>query len=387
MATRRRTTRVPLQMGPDWANLPADVVQIISEKIVFKEQYAHLRLICQQWRRACPPNPRHLIGQVSWLWLPRQSSSSTLSFYDLTRFKVYKFDLHDVIDKNICGHSRGWILLRKDKKFSLINPITREIKSDCLPSLDVPPNILAFARNEKTIDALNAHLNKIILTSSPSDEGCIVVAHFLSDWELGFCKMGDSCWTILKLREYGRGSCSMSDFKYKNGLVYAMNNKGQVTVYDLKNLSHMIIIGNLSYARNLDRLYLVIADEELDGMPLLVRRVKYWQPRCGTVFEVYKCINGKGRSRWRKVRNIGNSVLLLGDAQCELVSLRNIQLNGWEANHVCYRSEKHGEDGYYYDIIEMASIENGSVKEVPNSLGVLHPDRFYYISWFTPSLS
>ncbi|KAJ3692557.1 hypothetical protein LUZ60_011652 [Juncus effusus] len=333
-------------MGPDWSNLPADVVQFISEKITLKEQYAHLRLVCQQWRRACPPQSRHLIGQVPWLMLPHDPASSTLSFDDLSRSKRYDFNLPDIIHK-ICGHSHGWILLEKDNELSLINPITGEMKSNCLPSL-----------------RLNNYIIKVILTSSPSDEGCIVVAEFSSEWDLGFCRIGDNSWTTLKLEEGDHDSCEMTDFKYKNELVYAINNKGQITVYDLQNLSQSILIG----------------EGEFDGVPLAVRRVSVNE------FEVYKCTNGKGRYRWRRVRNIGNAVLVISNEQCEIVSLNNIQLNGWEKNHVYYDLFKCGDDGTYYDCMEMASIENGFVKDVPASLGVHHPDRSLHISWFTPSL-
>ncbi|KAJ3673802.1 hypothetical protein LUZ60_005794 [Juncus effusus] len=378
MATRRRTTGVLVRMGL-WSNLPSDVIQLISEKIMFKEQYAHFRLVCQQWWRSCPPHPRLLIDQLPWLLLPHDPVCPTLSFYGLSPSKIYNFDLPDVLQKNIFGGSRGWILLEKDGEFSLINPITGEMKSNCLPSLAAPPNILAFARNKRSEGTVNPYhvvMYKIILTSSPSDEGCIVVAEFSYDWELGFCKVGDSCWTVLKFAEYGD---DLSDFKYKNGLVYAVNYRGQVTVYDLRNLSRTTLISNLSFTRSCRRLYLVIGEGELDGVLLAVRRV----PFSTNEFEVYKCINGNAQSRWARVRNIGNAMLFLGAAQCECVSLDSIQLYGWEQNHVCFYQLERGEDGHDYDIIKLSSIENVSVRDVPNCW---HLERSLFTSWFAPSL-
>ncbi|KAJ3673806.1 hypothetical protein LUZ60_005798 [Juncus effusus] len=384
MATRTRTTRLSVPMGPDWSNLPTDVVELISEKIVFKEQYEHLRLVCRHWTRACPPHPCHLIGQVPWLWLTPELSSSTLCFYNLAQSKLYNIDLADVIHKIPTTSSRGWILLENDTELSLFNPITREMKSNCLPSLAAPPTILAFARNQNTIDPSHFDLHqstphscKVILTSSPSHEGCIAVAWFYSLWELGFCRVGDKSWTILKLWEDGLGSCEISDFVHKNGLVYAMKDRGQIIVYDLENLSQKT---QLSYACFLDSLYLAMGVGEFDGVPLVVRRVH------GTLkdeFEVYRCSNERARSRWRRVRNIGNAVLLLGNRQCEMVPIDSIQSDGLEGNHICYCPSKFSISCFDFSIkIKMISIENWSIKEVL----MLSSPGSGYLSLFTPSL-
>ncbi|KAJ3673791.1 hypothetical protein LUZ60_005783 [Juncus effusus] len=167
-------------------------------------------------------DPRHLIGQVPWLWLPHKQFSPSLSFYNITQPKIYDFDLPDVARERPVACSHGWFLLENDMGFSLLNPITKELKSNRLPSLAAPLVILAFAKNEKTIDPFSFGIHQA--------------------WDLGFCRVGDNSWTILKLEEYGRGYCNLLDFNYKNGLVYTINNKGQLTIYDLRDLSMKILV-------------------------------------------------------------------------------------------------------------------------------------------------
>ncbi|KAJ3673800.1 hypothetical protein LUZ60_005792 [Juncus effusus] len=387
-------------MGPDWSNLHAELIQLISEKVVFKEQYTHLRLVCRHWRRACPPHPpRHLIDKAPWLWLPHEGFSSTLSFYNISPSKIYDFDLPNVVRGPIIACSRGWILIENDSKLSLYNPVTREMKSNCLPSLAPPPIILPFARNEKTTEHLHfdihhgftPYIRKVILTSSPSYEGCIVVAQFRKVWDLGFCRVGDNSWTILKLVEYGLRSCYTLDFNYKNGLVYTMNNKGQLTVYDLRYRSMKasvpnLMVDNISHLHGFRQLYLVIGEGELDGEPLVVIRL---EDNMMTKFEVYKCGVIQDECRWRRVRNIGNSVLVLDRRQCEMLLLDNFQLNRWEKNHVYYGTWTSSKSRYSNCSTRIASIDNGSIKAL-NSLSVFRsyngrtPNE--YVSWFTPSL-
>ncbi|KAJ3670635.1 hypothetical protein LUZ60_008061 [Juncus effusus] len=187
-------TQVSVWNGPDWSFLPAELIQLISEKIVFKEQYDQFRSVCQQWRRACPPHACRRIGQCPWILLAREKSSSIVSFCDFPRDKIYKSNLPDVVGKRTIACSRGWILLEKGLELSLINPITGELKRNCLPSLAAPPTILEFARNEKTKDpsqlSYRSYSSKIILTSSPSHVSCcIVVAQFRSLWESGFVEL------------------------------------------------------------------------------------------------------------------------------------------------------------------------------------------------------
>ncbi|KAJ3673799.1 hypothetical protein LUZ60_005791 [Juncus effusus] len=308
------------------------------------------------------------------------------------------------LNNDITGcSSHGWVLLEDDHEFSLINPITGELKEYCLPSLDSDPTILEFAMNERTKDPLDFdkylrcnrhHITKMILSTSPSDEGCIVVAEFYLVWELGFCQVGDDSWTILKLSEENVcGRHDMSAFEYKNGLVYAMNDIGQVTLYDLRDLSQKVLTlsekimtDNLSYSSSGD-LCLVLGKGEFVGVPLAMRRT--WGDSREAKFEVYRCVKTRGRHKWRKVKNIGNVVLIVGSIGSETLSLDGIQLNGWEGNHICdYRlkyNRDHSQDHYCHNIIvEMISIENGSVKEIPTSLGLFSSNNTF--SWFTPAL-
>ncbi|KAJ3683771.1 hypothetical protein LUZ60_013998 [Juncus effusus] len=381
-------------MGPDWSLLPQELIQHISDKIPFTNIYFRIRAVCRSWRLACSLHSHH-ISPLPWLRLPKFPTMPVLSFYDFSRSEIHHFDLPFLVGKKrFFDSGRSWLFLEKNMVVSLLNPITGEVKTNLIPSLAAPPTILGFASNEKTRNPLPSvyHrefnyvcvITKIILTSSPFDVDCFVVAKFISEWELGFCKIGDSRWTVLKLTEYGGGSRRILDFTCKKNLVYAINDLGHITIYDLQNLSQNILIADLDCLHWYKFLLLGI-EGELDGIPLAVKNIDYIMPkgRC----EIYKCIYDElyREYRWERVKDIGNSMLVLDRGKCGIVSLDNARLNGLEKNHLCCYECSYEMGNYSYSI-KMVSVENRTIKEVPTSFGLFSWDSVGSPAWFSPRL-
>ncbi|KAJ3680422.1 hypothetical protein LUZ60_016700 [Juncus effusus] len=383
------------RMGPDWSLLPPEMIQLISEKITFMKVYCRFRAVCPEWRRASSPNPRHL-SLGPWLHLPddqripsNNPNNSTYSYYDFFLSKIHQFHLPcDTYGSVICS-SRSWLVLKRGSQLSLINVITGEIKSDLFPSLDAPPTILGFASTGKTKRLATPEgtlgpkylIQKAVLTSTPSDESCAIVVSFCTSntqWELAFCKVGDRCWTVLRLPERGRGSRTMKDFMYQNGLVYAINDKCHISVYDLRDLSQKIMHANLSYYSACDRVYLVSGEVEHDG-PLIVRHADPFRKE--DQLQVFKCYEYLGYYRYKRVRDIGNNVLFLDGRRCLIISCRQ----GWTRNHIYYYYKSVNSE-FYNITLKMLNIKDSSVGLVGYDSTGLLSTRSMYPSWFTADL-
>ncbi|KAF3336231.1 F-box protein SKIP23-like protein [Carex littledalei] len=243
-------------------------------------QYVHLRAVCKAWRRALTPNPRHL---------PRQTASPPPSCV------------------------------------SLHNPITR--RSIELPSFDALPTILSgpiSKRGSSIASVSTLHVGKVVLSCNPSELDCVVVARLMmgdpSMWELGFCRIGDTHWTGIMMRD----ACQpLMSFTCNNKSVYMVNTKLEMLAYDLESLTMRTFPSKINYNGMIDRIHLVEGDAEADG-PLVVITTEYLG-KLKQIY-VYKWINYE--QRWRRVKNIGKSVLFLSRDDCTKLQLE--ELNGNE---------------------------------------------------------
>ncbi|XP_078174560.1 putative F-box protein At5g55150 [Carex rostrata] len=287
-----------------WADLPSDLLPSIAEKASTTNiQYINLRAICKAWRQALTPNPHHLPPQFPWLMLPQPGIfDAHVSFYDIVQSKTYRFQLPYMSGKYCCGTSHGWLVLEHEHRVSLFNPIT----SSCidLPSLDAPPSLLrkGCVLSDKHEGYTNC-IQKVCLSCTPSKLSCIVVAWFLSssNWELGFCRLGDSHWTELKKWD----APSVMDFIFYNNLVYTVNTKNIISVYDLQDHSVWNFPSNINFYNIPVRINLVEGDADSSG-PLIVRTSEY---REKTTVYAYKWRDD--RKIWDQVKDIENRVLFL----------------------------------------------------------------------------
>ncbi|KAJ1699048.1 hypothetical protein LUZ63_007560 [Rhynchospora breviuscula] len=255
-----------LRLKRDWAGLPEDLVTIIGEQVTANTAYIYLRLVCKAWRRALTPNPRHLPPQSPWLLLPRIREGFELDFYDPFQSKPHRFRCPYMKGKDICGSSHGWLLLEHDHRISLFNPITQS--SIDLPTFHAPPSFPSPPLPPGQF--ITQNVKKATLSCNPSEDGCIVVAQFIamSKWDFAFCRIGDTHWT--GLMPHNMHLPMLLDFTCHKNLVYTVNIKTNVSVYDLNDLSLRTFPSKISYNSGYDRLNIVEGGLE-SGEPLLVR--------------------------------------------------------------------------------------------------------------------
>ncbi|KAJ3699544.1 hypothetical protein LUZ61_003249 [Rhynchospora tenuis] len=370
---------------PDWAGLQPELVAIICEKAsITITRYIHLRLVCKAWRKALT-RPRNLSPQSPWLLLPRiregSNQSDELIFYDPFQSKTHRFRSPYVRGKYFCGSSYGWLVLEHDLKFSLFNPIT-QCTID-LPSFNVPANFVNY-------DIMGRIARKVILSANPSEEGCVVVAwfRFCANWELDFCRIGDTHWTGLMVNKRQH----LLDFVCRENLVYVVNEEKKVSIYDLRDLSVRTFPSEIEYIGGehilrFERIYLVHGDSE-SGELLVVRRIN----KICTTKEVlvYKWLDD--RQQWCQVQNIGKQVFFLNNIHCINLQLMEGQ-DDRRGNELFYDVRRNLSDSTptyercFHVGINHVDLNSGTHVSLDRSPTEVFPfDVFDSPTWVTPSL-
>ncbi|KAJ3687855.1 hypothetical protein LUZ61_017019 [Rhynchospora tenuis] len=208
----------------DWANLPPEIVELISEKVKYIVDYVRFRAVCSAWRSASLPKPRHLPPQLPWLMLPYDGHSwttrddTTRFFYDVWESKMREILLPETETMTCCASYRGWLLLvsYKGREVSLLNPLTRsEIE---LPAFGTwfDPYYIGFGKSKMTFSA------------DLTDPNCLITV-FLEEYWVISCRIGDRIWK----RYYPRKE--LVDATCYNGRLYLLY-EGEVKIIESNKL-------------------------------------------------------------------------------------------------------------------------------------------------------
>ncbi|KAJ3706861.1 hypothetical protein LUZ61_010566 [Rhynchospora tenuis] len=225
--------------SPDWAYLPTIVVQLISEKLKSIVDYVRFRAICSPWRSASLPKPLHLPPQLPWLMISYESNhedDGMRLFYDLWQFKMHKLHLPETIGKKCCASYRGWLVLMAPEgvEVFLLNPLTRARIE--LPPLSTQVKIFGVEQEEYcSVDHYwyepyidDGVIKKLSFSTDLTDPNCLVIVFLQRLGAIMFCRVGDPCWTMVKMQqEY--------DATYHNGRFYFLSCEGVMRVFDLNN--------------------------------------------------------------------------------------------------------------------------------------------------------
>ncbi|KAJ3706416.1 hypothetical protein LUZ61_010121 [Rhynchospora tenuis] len=217
---------------PLWTNLPAEIVQLISEKVKSISDYVRFRAVCSLWRSASHPKPQHLPPQIPWLMVvPRfqdENDEGILLFYDLWESKVHRLQLPDMIGVRCCASYGGWLFIigADGREVFLLNPLTHaRIR---LPSLSSPvkslgadcdPDPLRDFIAPWFITCSKYWKSKIIFSANLTDSDCLIML-FLYKKMVLCCRVGDPWWTIIRNPD---GS-TPDDVTYYNGKFYFLYN-------------------------------------------------------------------------------------------------------------------------------------------------------------------
>ncbi|KAJ3684217.1 hypothetical protein LUZ61_013381 [Rhynchospora tenuis] len=388
------------KMRRDWSSLPEEIISIICDKAsTTNRMYVRLRSVYTAWRRALPPRTR----QLPWLLIPqnpRESrnrvgrDNSRVLFYSPSQSKTHQFKLPFLRGKRIYGSSYGWLLLKHDysvwlltvaepplptvpPKFEswlrpwLLNPITGTI-------IDFPP--LNKVSNGSSSLPRSEHprqhcTQKVMLTCCPSQPDCIVVAcaaAMTPNWELVFCRIGDTQWTGLKPRVLRK---RLLDFTVRKNSVYTVNNKKEVSVSNLETLATWTYPSHIKYCPARDRINLV-ADGESDE-PLVINTPEYLGYGKKDKFHVFKYIDNK----WCRVMDIGKWKLFLARDNCTILPFEEEKGNKLYYNRML-TSTNHS----YHIGIGQVNLKTDNNVTLQTSPLEVNPDAIGSSRWFTPCL-
>ncbi|XP_050883927.1 F-box protein SKIP23 [Lathyrus oleraceus] len=269
-------------MGVGWAELPQEIIELISKKLTIYFDYLRFRCVC----RSVPETPLHLPPQFPLLML------SPKSFLDPSTNKLHHLNLplSSSHRTRICGSSYGWlVILHEISEVRLLNPITCVTLS--LPSLYTLPK---FVRKRLKCNS-NSFLNKVVLSSSPSLSSDFVAFAILNSSALAFYRKGHDSWVLFNVNGYH----VWMDVVSKNNLFYAVSMEGTIAVCDVEGprvsvieTTNSVNLGNQIY-------YVVFSGEDM----LLVSSYQ-------TAWFLILKMNWN-TLKWEKIQTLGGKMLFL----------------------------------------------------------------------------
>ncbi|XP_042490384.1 F-box/kelch-repeat protein At1g57790-like [Macadamia integrifolia] len=205
--------------------LPNDILEMILERLAFPDNL-RFAAVCVPWKRVSVK--RRQIPRYPWVMFSYTRQTKDFSLFSLLESRVYHINIPWIEAGQCLGSCQGWILASNPdpKHCFLFNPFSREAPIVELPYLNFWAGKNLYCWHSQNF------FHKVILSSSPTDPDCLVIA--ISDsYGLAYCKIGDNQWVIFKdIEEDDFGE----DVVFYNGQVYALSeNDHQLMVLDMKD--------------------------------------------------------------------------------------------------------------------------------------------------------
>ncbi|XP_008244732.1 PREDICTED: F-box protein At2g26160-like [Prunus mume] len=288
-------------MGPDWSDLPQELVISIANRIAFMEDFAAFGAVCKPWRLVA--TKENFTGRLShpFLMLPGKDGAAIREFYSFTKDGVQKVNLPEAEGKLLC-YCSGWLITLEGLKFTLLHPFNRaQIKLPDFRDSDgrlSPTNMSHFHT-----------VKKFVLSSNPSWTSDFAIMVLYDHKHLAFCKPREhKYWTSMVLDEHPL------DITCYKGRFYAMC-YNEVLVFDIENpkQAKTRVVVQASLRRRVHgsfgtKTYMV----ESAGDLLVV--FSYGDIyRQAPSFRVSKVLRDGKRPSKLEVKDLGNRTLFLGD--------------------------------------------------------------------------
>ncbi|KAM7515243.1 hypothetical protein LguiA_004826 [Lonicera macranthoides] len=360
-----------------WSNLPLELVQSLDECLEFVDKI-RVRAVCVMWNSYLPKMPKLQSSHLPWLLHACEDNTKGISLYSPHEEKVYPLNLPEVQQTLFKGSSRGWVFTVEDVNSTsvddiyLIHPLTRariqlpprstlpDVKEYCPNRVGEEYAIKVgglsdiFVTNQEedeshfyVLDAghMSLHLmQKLLLSSSPSSDDCVVVAIYGEFSKLAWCKCGDIEWTPLYMYPSGPRQPAFIDALFHNGKLHALNARGKLVVFEsiAPEPNVIEVVAEAPYDAVTDPMYLV---ECYDGELIMVGRYSERTDdeiyiRSTNFFKVWKLVDSINNSKcWVQVKNIGDNVLFVGLNSCFSISARDFIFLGYKENCIYFTDE------------------------------------------------
>ncbi|XP_058205047.1 F-box protein At4g35733-like [Rhododendron vialii] len=315
--------------SPDWASLPAHLLDTIGEKLIDLSDFIRFSVVCKPWLYAATidnqlkQQHRALLArkQIPMLMVPSSDPKDNnsdgegqekRSLYSLTRCKLYDFQLSLSYRKRCCGSSHGWLATVEDNyAITLINPFSG-VSPITLPPLMQVDSYTDFSEMEYDIV-------KVVLSADPymAPDSYQVAAIYSIFSLVALIKSDDAAWTYISKEQLSLASdviCYESQFHVIDEWC------GLTKIKSFSGIDHSIeleaIIKPDLTLPTIQSSYLV---ESSTGELLNV--VRYLEQKdeidqyVTWYFKVYKLSNSSEQPHptWVEIESIGGDALFLGD--------------------------------------------------------------------------
>ncbi|KAM7529289.1 hypothetical protein LguiB_032699 [Lonicera macranthoides] len=344
-----------------WSMLPGDLLDVIEGNLLLYRDKVRVRSVCASWNSHLPKLPNQQLMQLPWLLQTYENGKeASHGLFNPFEKKFYHLDLPEAQGKLFKGSSHGWVVTIEDITCSrtpadiyLLNPLTRARIQ--LPPRSTFPDVKDYHPDrvgqeyaifcelddvEYRITCLQhlIHLtHRVVLSSTPSSQDCIVVAIYGEFRRLAFCKVKDEKWTRLHVPAPYL-TFTFADVTFYKKKLYALYGNGQLIIIENigpnPKVTEIVAVGLSRGA--IHPLYLV---ESSDGNLIMVSRSvgiydgKFSDSIVKTrFFKLYKL--DLNSSNWVKVGNIGQDMLFLGCNSSTSISSRDFP--GLKGNRVYY---------------------------------------------------
>lgn len=224
-----------------------------------------VRAVSVSWNSYLSHVPKLRSAHLPWLLHTREDNTKGISLYSPHEAKVYPLNLPEVKQKLFKGSSHGWVFTVDDTNSTsiddiyLIHPLTRgRIQLPPRSTFPDAKEYLTGSVNQQYVlnaadssdfyvtdpedkspffvtDAwrLSLHgMEKIVSSSSPSNDNCVVVAIYGDYGKLAWCKCADKVWTPLHMYPSGPRQPACVDVFFHNGKLHALYATGKLVVFE-----------------------------------------------------------------------------------------------------------------------------------------------------------
>ncbi|KAM7492771.1 hypothetical protein LguiA_035692 [Lonicera macranthoides] len=174
---------------PDWSGLPKDLLELIFWRLRYAADLIRIRAVCRKWQSVVS-TVRHK-PLCPLLLLDSETNTGVYDLFDFSKNKIFRTQLYptdqvptDLLrDRRFTNSCNGW-LARMDYSscswaIHLINPFTRvQIQLPRTATFEDDP---LRARDRINLDVKSRFLRKAVLSSTPLDPKCVVVAIYCID--------------------------------------------------------------------------------------------------------------------------------------------------------------------------------------------------------------
>ncbi|KAB2604476.1 F-box protein SKIP23-like [Pyrus ussuriensis x Pyrus communis] len=291
-------------MGPDWANLPTEVVGLISERLTLDRDYFLFGMVCKSWHRKTKNNAIRISTMSTRHRAPMllfsTGNNGVWRLYDVMRDKV--LDLQVKLSK------------KTDFTITLINPVFRvkgrKVKENsiiCLPPFNPP------SWERVWIGRPNYGVYKATITADPilDADNCVVLVIYEDRCQLAFIRLNkDKMWTYIEDLRF----VLFEVVPVRNQFYAIGGDESQLLSFDITTRfsSDIKFITTRRANECFTTLYLVSVNEE--ELLMVVRYIDHdydREKRVTEKFEIFKLDYLK--REWIEKKGLGDVALFLGD--------------------------------------------------------------------------